>query len=535
MAVPTPEPLPMGLGVEIDRAVRLTDEGHVLVGGSPPHALRLPAEGVSSVIRWLSGARPDHHHERVLARVLIETGLAHPRPEPTVPGTDTQVVLVGHGGDIDVNELDATLGTLHAEHPHVRVLVVGVSGPAEDLARRHGARVVRGPVEGSAARAVGLFACDAEFVAFLDIGAEPGPGWLHTALGHFADPDVGAVVPRTPAARRCHGNLGMAVAALWALRSDRGADPAPVLPWGHTHRGTGRPAPPNEHGASVPWEPIRALVVRREPARLDPDLGSVAEVDLLWALVERGWSVRYEPRSRVRVPMPVELGAYLGARWESGAAGAPLARRYGRRATGPQVALPALAGVALTAAGRPLAGLTAGAVGAVATAGTLCAGVALPPVDAVRPASVELAHTARTVAREARTTWWPVLAGVAVGGALAWARERAHGDDLRRGRRAGRRALVAGAVLTVPHLASWRRRHGAAVVGPLAWTALSVAGDAACSLGTWWGVVRSGSVAPLVPRSQPPASTTSVESQQVKGGSVVPLRKPASTSFVSRR
>ena len=516
MAVPTPEPLPMGLAVEIDRAVRLADEGHVLVGGSPPHALRLPAEGVSSVIRWLGGSRPDHHHERVLARILVETGLAHPRPEPTEPGAQTQVVLVGHGGDTEADALDATLAALHAAHPDVRVLVVGVTGSVEEVALRHGARVVWGPVEGAAARAAGLRACDAEFVAFLEVGSEPGPGWLRAALGHFADPDVAAVVPRALAARAGHGNLGMTVAALCASGSDRGPDPGPVL-------------------ASTPLEPIRALVVRREPARLDPALGAVAEVDLVWALNGRGWSVRYEPRSRVRVPMPAGLGAYLRARWAVGAAGAVLARRHGRRATGPQVSPPVLAAVALAAAGRPLVGLAVGAAGVAATAGALCSGVALSPPAAVRSASGESAHTARTLVREARKTWWPVSAAVAVGGALAWARGRAQGDGPAGGPGAGCRALVAGAMLTVPHLASWRRRHGAAMVGPLAWTALSVAGDAACAFGTWWGVLRSGSVAPLVPRPQPSVSTTSLVSRQVGGGPEAPLRKSESTPIVSER
>lgn len=514
MAVPTPAPLPMGLGIEIDRAVRLTDEGHVLVGGSPPHALRLPAEGVSSVIRWLSGARPDPPRERVLARILVEAGLAHPRPEPTEPGADTQVVLVGRAGEVDADALEATLAILHTEHPDVRVLVVGVTGTAEEVALRRGARVVRGPVGGAAARAAGLRACDAEFVAFLDIGSEPGPGWLRAALGHFADPDVAVVVPRVLAAREPHGNLGMTVAALRASGSDRGTDPGPVL-------------------ASTPLEPFRALVVRREPARLDPALGPAAEVDLVWAMVGRGRSVRYEPRSRVRMPMRSGLGAYLRGRWRSGAAGAALARRHGPRATGPRVCPPTLAAVALLAAGRPLTGLAVGAAGVAAGAGALRSGAALSPVDAVRPAAVESAHTVRAVAREARTTWWPVLAGVATGGALAWARGRSQGRDPGEGRSAGRRALVAGAVLTVPHLASWRRGHGAAVVGPLTWTALAVAGDAACAFGTWWGVLRTGSVAPLVPRLRWSVSTTSLASRQVGRGSSIPLRKPASPSIVS--
>lgn len=566
MASPTPDHLPMGLGVQIDRAVRLADEGHVLIGGSSSlRALRLTPEDVSSVIRWLSGARPDHHRERVLARVLVEAGLAHPRPEPTVPGADVQIVLVGTGGEIDGDELTSTLARIRQEHPHVRPVVVGATGAAARAARDLGARLVNGPTQGAKARALGLGACDAEFVAFLDIGSEPDPGWLDIALGHFADPDVAAVIPRTLAARRCQGHRAMTVAALNALRADRGTDPTPVLPWGEWSHGRGRLSPAGELPVD-PLEPPRALVVRREPARLDASLGSAAEVDLVWSLVEAGRSVRYEPRSRVRVPMDARLGAYLGGRFATGASAAPLALRHGRSATGPQVGLPALAAVALVISGRPCSGLAVGAVGVAVDARRLHSGAGVPPVEAVRPALVDLALTARLTGRTARTTWWPALAGVALGGALAWARGGGGAAALKgsasrspifRGPAPkgvalrdtvsnvasrdsgssrsswGRAALIAGAALTIPHLASWHRRRGTALAGPLAWTVLSVAGDAAGALGTWWGVVRTGSVAPLVPGIQPPASAMSLISVQVGAGAEAPSRKSGSTVLVS--
>lgn len=567
MASPTPDQLPLGLGVEIDRAVRLADEGHVLVGGSPPlRALRLTPEDVSSVIRRLSGARPDHHRERVLARVLVDAGLAHPRPEPTVPGADAQIVLVGTDGGIDEDQVTLTLSRIHQECPQVRSVVVGATGSAARAARDLGARLVNGPTKGAKARTLGLRACDAEFVVFLDVGSEPEPGWLDIALGHFADPDVAAVIPRTLAARRHRGHWGMVIAALHALRTDRGTDPVPVLPWGHRSHDSGRLSPAGELPVD-PLEPPRALVVRRGSARLDASLGSAAELDLVWSLVETGRSVRYEPRSRVRVPMDGRLGAYLGGRFVTGASAAPLARRHGRSAAGPQVGFSSLAAVALVASGRPWSGLAAGAAEVAVRARRLHEGAGVPPVDAVRPALGELAHTVRLTLRTGRTTWWPVLASVALGGALAWARDGSGGaapkrstskDPLSRpltsrgrapreaaskdasdgpgssGRSWGRAALVAGAALTVPHLASWRRRHGTALVGPLAWTALSVASDAARALGTWWGVVRTGSVAPLVPAIQPSASAMSSVSVRAGVGSEVPSGKSGSTVVVSQ-
>src|SRR5690606_28364924 len=88
-------PLSSGPGIEIDRAVRLTDEGHVLVGGCPPRAVRLAPEQVSALIRWLSGSAPRGTEEGLLARALIRAGLAHPRPRPLAPDHTVEVAVVG--------------------------------------------------------------------------------------------------------------------------------------------------------------------------------------------------------------------------------------------------------------------------------------------------------------------------------------------------------------------------------------------------------------------------------------------------------
>ncbi|PWV58182.1 glycosyltransferase [Nocardiopsis sp. L17-MgMaSL7] len=536
MASPTPDPLPVGLGVEIDRAVRLTDEGHVLVGGSPPGALRLPPEGVSAVIRWLSGAMPAHHGERRIARALVDAGLAHPRPASAAPVPGVQVAVVGAERHL---ELEATLDGLRQEHPDLRPVVVGATSLGAQVARARGLHVVPGPLDGAEARAVALRVCDAPVVALVDAGTRPAPGWLVTALGHFADPGVAAVVPRVLAERVRSGPRGMFVASLSALHADRGPDPAPILPWGH---GLGRPAP--THGPAASPEPVPALLVRRGLAEPDPSLGTTADVDLLWRLAERGWTVRYEPRSRVRTAPLTDLRSHLLSRFEAGAAAGPLTRRHGRGVAGPELPLSGVVGLGLALSGRPLAGLAVCALGGAATARELVREAGVPARDTVRPVAVDLAHTVRTGARFARTAHWPLVAAVAVSGAVVWARERPSRADTPpgirrppgsgRGARPGKRALIAAAVLTVPHLVSWRRRHGVAPVGPLAWTGLSVAGDAARSLGTWWGAVRSGSPAPLVPRVRPPVLATSLESVQVAEGVEGAVRKTASGVVLSR-
>ncbi|WP_236572164.1 family 2 glycosyl transferase [Nocardiopsis sp. FR4] len=490
-------PAPPGPGIEIDRSVRLADEGHVLLGGCPPRAVRLSPRRVSALIRWLSGSAPRGAEEERFARALVRAGLAHPRPAPLPPGEDVAVAVVGRAGP---GALAATLDRLAELHPRLRPVVVGAEGAEAWQARRRGARVVPSPSGGARARAAALRACRTEVVALLEAGTRPAAGWLDTALGHFADPGVAAVVPRVLADRsRCLGHLEMTVAAVAASRAgpDLGADPAPLLPWGHAGPRQQRPGAVNE--PADPLRPVPCLVVRRSVADLDPGLGAAAELDLLWRLAEQDWSVRYEPRARVWAPPTTRLGAYLRDCFVSGSCAGPLAAARDGRAAGPELPLAGAAGLVLAAFGRPGAALAAGVLGGAAVTAALAAGGRTPLPDAVRLAGADLAYTARTATRAIRASWWPVAAAAAAGGAAAWRR----GDGTAR---AGRLALAAGAALALPHLAAWRRGRGAALTGPLAWTALGMAGDAARSLGTWWGMARARSAAPLVPRIRPTAA-----------------------------
>ncbi|WP_223830544.1 family 2 glycosyl transferase [Nocardiopsis quinghaiensis] len=496
-------PMPPGLGIEVDRAVRLTDEGHVLVGGCPPRAARLSPEQVSTLIRWLSGSAPGGADEGLLARDLIRAGFAHPRPSLPVPTDTVEVAVVGQAGPI---ALGVTLDHLTRYHPELRPVVVGATGPDARVARDRGARVVPGPAGGAEARAVALRLCSADLVVLVEAGTRPATGWLEAALGHFADPAVAAVVPRVLADRsHCLGHTQMTVAAVAADRAgaDRGADPAPVLPWGHGTPEQARPGPANEH--TDPLRPVPALVLRSAAADLRPGLGAAAELDLLWRLADDGWSVRYEPRSRVWAPPTTDLGGYLLACFTLGTVAAPLARRHGRRAAGPELSWAGAAGLALAASGRPGAALLAGALGGASVAGTLMAGARTPLSEAVRLAGQDLAHNVRTGAHAVRTAWWPLAAAAAVGGAAVWSRGPRSGRSGRSSVRAGRIAVAAGAALVLPHVASWYRGRGAALTGPVTWTVLGMAGDAARSLGTWWGMAGSGSPAPLVPRLRPAA------------------------------
>ncbi|MDE3719880.1 glycosyltransferase [Nocardiopsis sp. N85] len=487
-------PLTSGLGVRLDRAVRLADEGHVLVGGDPIRSFRLTSRQVSGVIRWVSGAPTRDLDEAATADALVRAGLAHPRPIGVRPDLTVDVVVIDRGA---AGGLIATLDRLERLHPGLEPIVVGATGPAARAARAHGARVLPGPVGGAAARALALTVSDADLVALIDAGQVPMPGWLEACVGHFADPGVAAVLPRVLVDRSVPAGAGAtAVAAVAAARvvPDRGPDPAPVLPWGHTTPDRARPA-----GAALgdPLRPATSLVLRRDAVgelRPDPSLGVAAELELLWGLVDRGASVRYEPRARILARPLDDLGGYLRSCAEIGVRGAALARRRGARAAGPELSRIGAAALALLVAGRPLSALTCVAVGGGASVATLAA----PPSRTAPAVGRSLVREAGVISSALRGAWWPPAVAAVAAGSAGIARDLGRGRRVRRGRVVAVAAVAS--ALVVPHLTSWRTSRGTAPVDPLTWTALGIAGDAARGAGVWWGMVRSRTVAPLVPR-----------------------------------
>ena len=317
---------PPGHAIRTDRSTRLVDEGRLVISGSPrahvpcpPHKQERSSAG--SATHPSTGAAG-----RGLAADLIAAGMAHPHPPtpyPTVPPSFTTV-----------------------------------------------------EVDGAVSRAAALTAADTDVLALLSPGAHPEPGLLESALAHFADPSVAAVVPRVLPDRT--GPLGYVQAAVAAVAADllgldRGADPGPVRPWGQTRADQAPAGPTGEFTTTDPLCSVPVLLVRRralgpvlrpgaenEGARFtpgaaplapeadttqstgqegdpcpgpqdvttvpilsrtvstptvhyDPKLQESADIDLLWSLVEAGWSVGHEPRSRVRVAVPIDPAGYLRA------------------------------------------------------------------------------------------------------------------------------------------------------------------------------------------------------------------------------
>jgi mycofactocin glycosyltransferase len=355
-------PAPAGLRLTPDPGTRFVAGGLVLVGGSPVRLLRLTSAGARQVRGWFSGTPvPGQEASRVLARRLLDAGLAHPafttqasprtdpadsgavnvsldRPAVTVviPVRDRHAELArclaglradppagrGPGSALGARKSDPAvqgeLGPAHGARGSDPVVIVVDDASANPgviaaIAAAHGARVIHRPVNGGpgAARNTGLAAASTELVAFLDSDCVPEAGWLDRLLPHFADPALGAVAPRIVPHRAGTSWLARYEGASSTL--DMGARPSIVRP-----------------GARVPYVPGAALVVRRSAAGAGFADGMFVgeDVDFIWRLSAAGWRVRYEPSATMGHDHRVRFRAWFSRRADYGTSAAALEQRH---------------------------------------------------------------------------------------------------------------------------------------------------------------------------------------------------------------
>jgi mycofactocin system glycosyltransferase len=440
----------------LDDGVRRLDGDRVLLGGSPRRLLTLSdkARGVLARADW------DSSSGRKLATKLIEAGFAHPTPSGGPGLAEVSVV-------IPVRDREPELKRLLAElDPALEVIVVddGSQPPLAQPAVRH--PVALGP---AAARNAGIAATTRPFIAVLDSDVVAPAGWLAALLPHFADPRVAAVAPRVVAARGTgtSGPITRTLARYDAARSplDLGPRPARVTP-----------------GSRVSYVPAAALLLRRsalgeQPPFFDESLRYGEDVDLVWRLVETGWTVRYEPASAVGHAHRTTLRAAAAQRFGYGSSAAPLAARHPGKLAPFAINRWTLAAWALLVTGHPkvAAGTLAVAAGRLARA---------LPVQRPLPLAAELVGGG----------------ALAAGRALAEAVSRPYAPLalpllLAAGRR-GRRIAAAAALL--PAAAEYRRVRPE--LDPLRWTLLRAADDLAYGSGVWVGCLRERSLAALRPR-----------------------------------
>src|SRR5437016_1408321 len=212
------------------------------------------AAGARHVAGWWAGTPvPGSAKARALARRLLDTGIAHPRPDGgQAERPEVTVVIPLRDRHAELARCLAGL----AGTPRVIVVDDGSADPAaiQSAADAAGASVVRRPVNGgpAAARNTGLAVAATPLVAFLDSDCVPGAGWLDALLPHFADPAVGAVAPRivpheagrTWLARYegASSTLDMGSGPASSGR-DHGCRTSPAPPWSSANRPPGPASP----------------------------------------------------------------------------------------------------------------------------------------------------------------------------------------------------------------------------------------------------------------------------------------------------
>ena len=290
-------PLPSGFGLVPDRTTRTA--GDVVWGGTT--VLRLTPAGASLARSLLAGEPVEDKRAGLLARRLLNAGLAHPVP-PDV-NLPIEVVVPAH----DRPELLSSCLEALAGLP---VTVVDDasrnSGAVAAVARRFDAQVVLRARNGgpAAARNTGLATTTASVVAFVDSDATVSAEVLRQLARQFADPEVAAVAPR----------IGDPLL-------DMGAHPANVRP-----------------ATSVSYVPATVVVVRRTAidglGGFDESLRYGEDVDLVWRLVQRGWSVRYDPT----LSASHVCGNRLARGFAYGTSVGPLSQRHATALRGPALA-----------------------------------------------------------------------------------------------------------------------------------------------------------------------------------------------------
>ena len=466
LAGPAGTHLPAGFAVQLAAGVHRSRNGQLMLGGSPPRLLRL-TPAAARLLRPGCFAVTDPASS-ALARRLVDSGMAHPRP-PACQVHDVTVVIPVRDRAAQLGQLLARLRAA-AETSQLPLVVVddgSANGAAvAAVARAHGARLLVHPDNrgAAAARNTGMRRAGTAYIAFCDSDVLPEAGWLAPLLAQFADPAVALAAPRVVSAGGASPG--------WLHRYERVRSPldmgdreAPVIPL-----------------SPLAYVPGAAIVVRKAAVGdgFAAELRFGEDVDLCLRLHRAGWQLRFVPAARVTHRPRSHIGGWLAQRAGYGTSAADLALRHPGLVP-PLYATPwSVAACMLLLRGRPLPAVLAGLLFAGAT--TRLARL-MPDADTpVRAATLltlaVIRGTGEQLGRCATRYYWPL----AILAALL--------------SRRARWLLLAGAVLDglVDHQRCGRPR------GLLAHLLLRRLDDIAYGTGLWAGAVRRRTVAPLLPR-----------------------------------
>lgn len=460
-----PARLPDGFGVRLDPKVRMYSGGRVLIGGSPTRMLKLAPTAAAMIGDGF--LEVVDHRSAAVARHLLDSGVANPRPMSTPSAADVTVVIPVRDNQAGVERLlpvlkDLTVILVDDGSDVPLQLHDPCPGTGSVTVVRH--ERAQGP---SAARNSGLRSAHTLFVAFLDSDVIPRAGWLELMLGHFSDPGVALVAPRIVAL----DPYGTALARYENMRSslDLGRKEAAV-----------------KSGSPVAYVPSAALIVRRDVALecdgFDERLHVAEDVDFCWRLQSAGWRLRYEPVAHVAHDHRVQFGRWFSRRVFYGTGAAPLAVRH-PGAVPPLAMSSSMLFACLAAATLSRAGLV-GALGALLFTGyrlrAMFVGLSQPTRIAAILAARGFVGGFWQIASAMCRHYWPVTLLAVVAS------------------RRIRRLAVAAAV--GEGLFDWYRHREPGGLGPLRYLFFKRVDDLAYGAGLWRGAVEARDGAALKPR-----------------------------------
>ena len=451
--------LPDGFGVRFDPTVRMYSGGRVLIGGSPTKMLTLaPAAAAMLVDGYLEVT---DQASAAVARRLLDSGVAHPRPVRRPSTADVTVIVPVRNNAHGLERLLAAL------RDHAVIVVddgstdpVQCSGDDVTVLRHD---VARGP---AAARNTGVGVATTEFVVFLDSDVVPRDGWLDAMLGHFDDPAVALVAPRIVAFD---------------------ADSSALARYEHSRSSLdlGRRESRVRAGGIVSYVPSAAMLLRRrviaDEGGFDETMNVAEDVDLCWRLERSGWTLRYEPAAQVAHDHRVSFGKWFGRKMFYGTGAALLAERHAEAVAPMSMSLWTAA-----AAGSAATLTRTGLVGALVAMSVTLLRLRKVFTDLDQPTRLAAVFAARgftagfwQLASALCRSYWPVTVLAMVF--------------------SGRIRRIAFAAALADGAADWWKHREAGGLDPVRYTYFKRLDDVAYGAGLWRGAVRGRSAAALKP------------------------------------